>query len=287
MGAAHPAASAAPPCTAAPSAGLTICRAAVGRCACASRFVASAVIVPIVRGAPSPNSCRSCWPLGPVARGGSRARRLGSGLRWAARRAARLLPHLAMPTSPDTVLRLVRHLPLPRVKEPRVVGTGGWALRKGRSHGTIVVDLERRRPLDPARPTARDRPSARVVAPSPAHRGRDPGPLDGTRAGRDGGRAGRPSGRGPLALASRHPARAVERWLARSHARPRRLPALCDHGGRQPGQRLHAFRRSEPEIALGAVERARRVTAYEEVRRRHMAGETLMAIGRATGFARG
>ena len=61
---------------------------------------------------------------------------------------ARLLPHLAMVTSPDTLLRLVHRLPLPAPCAPRVVGVDDWAIRKGRTHGTIVVDLERRRPVD-------------------------------------------------------------------------------------------------------------------------------------------
>ena len=61
---------------------------------------------------------------------------------------ARLLQHLAMPASADTVLRLIRNLPLPEPEPPRVVGVDDWALRKGRTYGTIVVDLDRRRVLD-------------------------------------------------------------------------------------------------------------------------------------------
>ena len=61
---------------------------------------------------------------------------------------ARLLQHLAMPASADTVLRLVRRLPLPEPEPPRVVGVDDWALRKGRTYGSIVVDLDRRRVLD-------------------------------------------------------------------------------------------------------------------------------------------
>src|SRR3954462_8090024 len=60
---------------------------------------------------------------------------------------ARLLQHLAMPASADTVLRLIRNLPLPEPEPPRVVGVDDWALRKGRTYGTIVVDLDRRRVL--------------------------------------------------------------------------------------------------------------------------------------------
>src|SRR3954447_20757728 len=61
---------------------------------------------------------------------------------------ARLLQHLAMPASADTVLRLIRNLPLPEPEPPRVVVVDDWALRKGRTYGSIVVDLERRRVLD-------------------------------------------------------------------------------------------------------------------------------------------
>lgn len=61
---------------------------------------------------------------------------------------ARLLRRLVMPASLDTVLRLIRGLPLPMLEPPRVVGVDDWAQRKGRTYGTIVVDLERRRVID-------------------------------------------------------------------------------------------------------------------------------------------
>ena len=61
---------------------------------------------------------------------------------------ARLLRHLAMPASADTVLRLVQRKPLPAPEPPRVVGVDDWALRKGCTYGTVVVDLERRRVLN-------------------------------------------------------------------------------------------------------------------------------------------
>lgn len=78
------------------------------------------------------------------------------------------------------------------------------------------------------------------------------------------------------------------RTLARpGHARLRRLPALPTGDGRQPGQRLRAYRRSEAEIAASDDSRARWLAAYQEVRRRHLAGETLLAIAAATGLARG
>lgn len=53
-----------------------------------------------------------------------------------------------MPISATTLLRTIRSVPLPAVDRPHVVGVDDWALRKGRTYGTIVVDLERRRPID-------------------------------------------------------------------------------------------------------------------------------------------
>ena len=72
---------------------------------------------------------------------------------------ARLLQRLAMPASAGTVLRRVRRLPLPEAEVPRVVAVDDWALRRGRTYGTIVVDLERRRVVD----MLADRTSATVA----------------------------------------------------------------------------------------------------------------------------
>ena len=222
--------------------------------------------------------------LAPRAR---RTRRLGRaqarvGLALGGEAGARLSLHLAMPTSADTVLRLVHRLPLPRAEEPRVVGVDDWAIRKGRSYGTLVVDLERRRPLDllPDRsgPTLaawlRRHPKIAVVA-------RD--------RSTEYARAVTAAAPGALQVADRwhlllNMRQAVERWLARSHGRLRRLPAF--EGGQLTGRRLCAFRRTDPEIAAGVENRARWRAAHEEVRRRYLAGETLVAIGQATGLAR-
>ena len=71
---------------------------------------------------------------------------VGGALRGEA--SARLLSRLFMPTSADTVLRLLKGMPLPDQAVARVVGVDDWAKRKGRSYGTIVVDLERHRVVD-------------------------------------------------------------------------------------------------------------------------------------------
>ena len=61
---------------------------------------------------------------------------------------ARLASRLAMPVSGDTLLRLIRAAPLPAVPTPHVVGIDDWAWRRGQRYGTLIVDLERNRPVD-------------------------------------------------------------------------------------------------------------------------------------------
>jgi transposase len=61
---------------------------------------------------------------------------------------ARLADRLGMPCSPDTLLRLVRETVLCPVRGPRVLGVDDWAVLKGQTYGTILLDLERRVPID-------------------------------------------------------------------------------------------------------------------------------------------
>jgi transposase len=61
---------------------------------------------------------------------------------------ARLSQRLEMPASPDTILRKVKNGPPTLVEGARVVGVDDWAWRKGQSYGTILVDLEKRKPID-------------------------------------------------------------------------------------------------------------------------------------------
>lgn len=46
------------------------------------------------------------------------------------------------------MLRLVRRVELPASPPPEVVGLDDWAWRRGKRSGSILVDLERSRPVD-------------------------------------------------------------------------------------------------------------------------------------------
>jgi transposase len=61
---------------------------------------------------------------------------------------AQLAKRLAMPTSRDTLLRLMRSTELPKRTTPRVLGLDDFAWKKGDRYGTLLVDLEARCPVD-------------------------------------------------------------------------------------------------------------------------------------------
>ncbi|MFD5186531.1 ISL3 family transposase [Streptomyces sp. NPDC058372] len=64
-------------------------------------------------------------------------------LALAGRPGARLATHLSMPTSANSLLRLVRRLPDKQVgSAPRVLGIDDFALKKGHVYGTIILDME-------------------------------------------------------------------------------------------------------------------------------------------------
>lgn len=94
------------------------------------------------------------------------------GLALGGRPGASLAERLMLPVGRDTLLRVVRRRAAPRSDPLRVIGIDDFAWRRNHRYGTLVCDLERRRPVtllpDREQATAaawlKERPSIAVVA---------------------------------------------------------------------------------------------------------------------------
>jgi transposase len=172
-----------------------------------------------------------------------------------------------------------------------------WALRRGATYGTILVDLEARHVVD----LLADRTAATLAAwlrrhPAVQVIARDRS-TEYTRAATD-------AAPHAIQVADRwHLLRNVremaERWLTSVHPRLRRSPLLpgasasdvAPAGGADAqtvsARRDRAFPKTAAERQQSAASAARRRVMYDEVRRRLAAGEPIMRISRTLGVAHG
>jgi transposase len=70
------------------------------------------------------------------------------GLAVGGRPGSRLLRQLGAATDRTTVLRGVRTLPIPAASQIRVLGVDEFAIRRGRTYATLLVDVETHKPVD-------------------------------------------------------------------------------------------------------------------------------------------
>jgi transposase len=193
---------------------------------------------------------------------------------------ARLLEKLRMETSGDTLLRLLRSRQLTSFPTPRILGVDDWAKRKGRTYGTILVDLERHQVVDllPDRTAdtlaywLRTHPGVAVIARDRSTeyaRGASEGAPDAVQV----------ADRWHLLLNARQ---MLERYLSRIYGSLKQLPrterevvegeATSSQPSRTP------FPRTKDEMKISNASRDRRLELYETIQCLKQEGKKIKPI---------
>lgn len=200
----------------------------------------------------------------------------------------RLVERLGMKASPSTLLRRLHGAQTRSFAVPEVIGVDDFALLKGRRYGTIIVDLERHRPIDLLEDRSAETlaawlkhyPKLRIIS-------RDRS-TEYERA---------------IEYGAPQAVEVLDRWHLLKNLRQSTerilegnyavlsgitLPAKSGAFGEKDALMEHTpAPRSSKEEAASAAYRKRRLARYEKVRKLHEQGMSMMAICRTLGMSRG
>jgi len=185
---------------------------------------------------------------------------------------ARLLADVGVPTSADTLLRLVKHSQLPVTETPKAIGVDDFALRRGQTYGTIIVDLSTHRPIDLLTGRTAETLSQWLVE----HPGVEFISRDRSSEYMRGAAEGAPQAQQVLDRwhVLKNVREVVQRIVSRNHAI---LKQRQKDAGVIVRSRYKKKRRSS-EIAASQVARLRRQAWYEEVVELYRQGKSIAAI---------
>ncbi len=194
----------------------------------------------------------------------------------------RLSTHLHMANRFYTLLRLIRRREIAPDTVPRAIGVDDWAIRKGRTYGTIIVDLETHGVIDLlADRTAvtlatwlQERDTIEVVA-----RDRSTDYAYGITVGAP--QAMQVADRWHLL---QNLSQVVEKWLNGHDTRLKKLPIQIE--SLEKGTERPPFIRTHGEEWESRMSWQRRQERYAEIQRRRQAGENISQISQALAIHR-
>lgn len=200
---------------------------------------------------------------------------------------ARLSRPLHMPASPATLLRMIRQADVSLAPSPCVLGVDDFALRKGDTYGTLLVDLARRRPVD----LLPDRTAATLADWLQKHPGIEVIARDRSTEYASGASAGAPAAQ---QVADRwyllqNVRQMLERLCTRLQADLRQLPARAAPATDTAPAPVRAdpYWRTHADEQRQQASRARRLQLYTEVQRLRQQGYNILQIARQLAIAHG